>query len=104
MARDYFKTTQKQRTSAQRTRERRVAVGKPQPVAVDEALSAAMRAELRKIKVSGDKLVKTSEVLNSIWDAALDHLVDVRGLDRKQSWSAVTARLTKKRRYSSASG
>ncbi len=104
MAREYFKTTQRQRTSAQQTRQRRVAVGKPQPVAVDEALSAAMKAELRRIKVSGDKLVKTSDALNSIWNAALDHLVDVRGLDRKQSWSAVTARLTKKRRYSSASG
>ncbi|WP_331373421.1 hypothetical protein [Sinorhizobium chiapasense] len=104
MPREFYKTTQRQRTSAQQTRQRRAAVGKPQPVAVDEALSAAMKAELRRIKVSGDKETKTSDVLNSIWEAALDHLVDVRRLDRKQSWSALSARLVKRRRYSKTSG
>lgn len=100
MPRDFFKTTERQRSSAQRTRKRRAAVGKPQPVAVDEALSAAVKAELRRIKVSGDKLSNTSDVLNAIFDGALDHLVDVRGLDRQQSWSALSSRLIKRRRYS----
>ena len=100
MPRDFFKTTERQRSSAQRTRKRRAAVGKPQPVAVDEALSAAVKAELKRIKVSGDKLSNTSDVLNAIFDGALDHLVDVRGLDRQQSWSALSSRLIKRRRYS----
>ena len=100
MPRDFFKTTERQRSSAQRTRKRRAAVGKPQPVAVDEALSAAVKAELRRIKVSGDKLSNTSDVLNAIFDGALDHLVDIRGLDRQQSWSALSSRLIKRRRYS----
>lgn len=104
MARDYFKTTQKQRASAQRTRERRVAEGKPQPVAVDEALSAAVRSALKRVKTSGDQMTKTSDVLNAIFDGALDHLVEIRGLDRQQSWSALSARLVKKRRYSKSSG
>lgn len=104
MPREFFRTTERQRTSAKRTRQRRVAVGKPQPATVDEALSAAMKTELRRIKVSGEKVAKSSEVLNSIWESALDHLVDVRGLDRRQSWSALTARLVKKRRYSPTSG
>ena len=88
----------------------RVAFDRPEvrnafrPSTVDEALSAAMKTELRRIKVSGDKMAKSSEVLNSIWESALDHLVDVRGLDRQQSWSALTARLVKKRRCSPASG
>lgn len=104
MPRDFFKTTERQRSSAQRTRKRRAAVGKPQPVAVDEALSAAVRSALKKVKTSGDQMTKTSDVLNAIFDGALDHLVDIRGLDRKQSWSALSARLVKKRRYSKASG
>lgn len=104
MPREFFRTTERQRTSAKRTRQRRVAVGKPQPATVDEALSAAMKTELRRIKASGDKVAKSSEVMNSIWESALDHLVDVRGLDRQQSWSALTARLVKKRRYSPTTG
>ena len=104
MARDFYKTTERQRTSAQRTRQRRVAVGKPQPNLVDEAISAALKAELRRVKAGGDRTAKTSEVLNSIFDAALGHLVDVRGLDRQQSWSALSARLIKRRRYSLAPG
>lgn len=103
MARDFYKTTERQRTSAQRTRQRRAAVGKPQPVAVDEALSAAVKAELRRVKADGDRMMKTSDVLNSIFDSALDHLVDVRALDRQQSWSALSTRLIKRRRYSKAS-
>ncbi|WP_296069398.1 hypothetical protein [uncultured Agrobacterium sp.] len=104
MAREYFKTTERQRTSAQKTRAKRASVGKPQPVAVDEALSAAVRSALRRVKTSGDQMTRTSDVLNAIFDGALDHLVDVRGLDRQQSWFALSARLVKKRRYSSASG
>lgn len=100
MARDYFKTTERQRTSAQRTRTRRAEIGRPQPVAIDEAVSAALKAQLRRLKSDGDRLLRTSEVLNSIFDAALDHLVDVRGLDRQQSVTALSARLIKRRRYS----
>lgn len=104
MPREFFKTTARQRTSAQKTRQRRAAVGKPQPSAVDEALSAAVRSALKRVKTSGDEQTRTSDVLNAIFDGALDHLVDVRGLDRRQSWSALSARLVKKRRYSKTSG
>lgn len=101
MARDFYRTTERQRTSAQRTRKRRLDVGKPQPVAIDEALSAAVRAALKSMKRDGDRQVLTSTFLNSLFDSALDHLVEVRGLDRQQSWTALTARLVKRRRYSS---
>ncbi|PDT81861.1 hypothetical protein [Sinorhizobium sp. BJ1] len=104
MASDSFKTTERQRTSAQRTRQRRSAAGKPQPVAVDEAISAALKSELRRVKADGDRTTKTSAVLNSIFDSALDHLVDVRGLDRQQCWSALSARLIKRRRYCQTPG
>ncbi|UTY48557.1 hypothetical protein [Sinorhizobium fredii] len=104
MARELFRTTEQQRSSAQRTRQRRAAAGKPQPVAVDEAISAALKSELRRVKAGGDRTTKTSAVLNSILDSALDHLVDVRYLDRQQSWSALSARLIKRRRYSKTSG
>ncbi|CAN7332868.1 hypothetical protein [Neorhizobium tomejilense] len=101
MARDFFKTTERQRTSAQRTRKRRLDVGKPQPMAIDEALSAAVRAALRSVRRDGDRQVLTSAFLDSLFDVALDHLVEVRGHDRQQSWTALTARLVKRRRYSS---
>lgn len=102
MAKDFFRTTERQRTSAQRTRKRRVDVGKPQPSAVDEALSAAVRSALKDVKRYGDKTVLVSQLLNSVFDHALDHIVEVRGLDREQSRSALTARLIKRRRYVSA--
>ncbi len=103
MAKQFFKTTERQRTSAQATRKRRAEAGKPQPVAIDEALSAALRSALRQLKAQGDRTSKTSDVLNAIFDSAIRHLVDVRGLDRQQSSNALSARLVKRRRYISAS-
>lgn len=73
-------------------------------MAIDEAISAAIKAELRKVKADGDRTTKTSAVLNAILNSALDHLVGSRGLDRQQSWSALSARLIKRRRYSKTSG
>lgn len=102
MSKTYFRTSERQRTSAQRTRERRVEVGKPQPSAIDEALSAAVRAALKSLKRDGDRQVLMSSVLNGLFDIALDHLVDVRRLDRDQSRTALTARLIKRRRYTTA--
>lgn len=102
MARDFYRTTERQRTSAQRTRKRREAVGKPQPNVIDEALSAAVRSALKSVKRDGDRAVKSSSLLNHLFDVALDHLVEVRGLDRDQSWTALTARLVKRRRYVTA--
>ena len=103
MARQYFRTTERQRTSAQSTRQRRAAVGKPQPVAVDEALSMALCSALLSLKAQGDRTSKTSDVLNAIFDSAIKHLVDIRGMDQKQSSIALSARLIKRRRYSSVS-
>lgn len=102
MAKDFFKTSERQRTSAQRTRKRRVDVGKPQPSVIDEALSAAVRSSLKAVKRDGDQTVPVSAVLNGLFDVALDHLEEVRGLDRQQSRFALTARLLKRRRYVSA--
>lgn len=99
MASQFYRTTERQRTSAQATRKRRAAAGKPQPVIVDEALSSAIRSALKQIKTQGDHTVKSSDVLNSIFASAIDHLVDVRGLDRQQCSSALSARLIKRRRY-----
>ena len=101
MPREFYKTTERQRTSAKRTRKRRLDVGKPQPVAVDEALSAAVKSALREMKKSGDTMIQTSTFLNGLFDGALEHLVGVRGLDRGQSTAALTARLIKRRRYTS---
>ncbi|MFB2563936.1 hypothetical protein [Rhizobium sp. IMFF44] len=103
MASEFYRTTERQRKSAQATRERRAAAGRPQPVAVDEALSAALRSALRQLKAQGDRTSNTSDVLNAIFDSAIQHLVDVRGLDKKQSSIALSARLVKRRRYTSAS-
>lgn len=99
MAREYFKTTQRQRTSAQQTRQRRVAVGRPQPNLVDEAISAAVKSRLVAWKTEGDVPVAPSKVLDGIMADALRHLVDTRGQDRQQSQIAVQARLTKRRKY-----
>ncbi|MCR6502520.1 hypothetical protein MUO32_26180 [Shinella sp. CPCC 101442] len=99
MPREFYKTTERQRTSAQRTRSGRKAVGKPQPSAIDEALSAAVKAALRSLKKDGDGQVLKSSLLNRIFDHAIDHLVEVRALDREQSRIALTARLIKRRRY-----
>lgn len=102
MARDFFKTTERQRTSAQLTRNRRIAVGKPQPNVIDEAMSSAVRSALKAVKRNGDRPTRTSDVLNDLFDHALEHLVELRGLDRGQSWVALTARLVKRRRYTAA--
>jgi hypothetical protein len=102
MASQFYKTTERQRTSAQTTRKRRVAAGKPQPVVVDEALSAALKALLRMIKSQGDRPTKTSDILNSILESAVQHLVEVRGLDRQQCFWALSSRLIKRRRYISS--
>jgi len=103
MASQFYRTTERQRTSAQATRKRRAAAGKPQPVVVDEALSSALRSALKQLKAHGDRTSKTSDVLNAIFEGAIQHLVDVRGLDRQQCSSALSARLIKRRRYSPAS-
>ncbi|TAZ86768.1 hypothetical protein ELH69_37765 [Rhizobium ruizarguesonis] len=103
MTKQFFKTTERQRTSARDTRGRRAAAGKPQPNLVDEALSAALKSSLKRIRADGDKATRPSEVLDQIFDAAASHLVDVRGMDRKQSSVALSARLIKRRRYISAS-
>lgn len=103
MTSQYYRTTERQRTSAQSTRQRRAAAGKPQPVAVDEALSMALRSTLVSLKAQGDRTSKTSDVLNEIFGAAIRHLVDVRGMDQEQSSVALSARLVKRRRYSSSS-
>lgn len=103
MASQYYRSTERQRTSAQATRKRRAAAGKPQPVVVDEALSAALRSALRRLKAQGDQPSTTSGVLNSIFDSAVTHLTDVRGMDKGQSSVALSARLLKRRRYSSTS-
>ncbi len=102
MARKFYRTTERQRTSAQATRKKRADAGRPQPVAVDEALSAALRSALRQLKAQGDRTSKTSDVLNSIFDSAIQHLVNVRGLDGQQCSSALSARLIKRRRYISS--
>lgn len=98
MARVY-KTTQQKRESSANTRKGRVAIGKPQPNLVDEAISAAVKSRLGAWKSEGDKPVAPSKVLDGIMDAALRHLVETRGLDRQQSQIAVQARLVKRRTY-----
>lgn len=99
MAREYFRTTERQRTSAQETRAKRASVGKPQPNVVDEAISAAVKSRLGAWKTEGDVPVAPSKVLNGIMEVALRHLVETRGQDRHQSQIAVQARLTKRRKY-----
>lgn len=98
MARVY-KTTQRKRESSAKTREGRVAIGKPQPNLVDEAISAAVKSHLRKLKAEGDKPVLPSAVLDTLLEVSIRHLVDIRGLDRDQSRIALTARLLKRRQY-----
>ncbi|AMD60925.1 hypothetical protein AWN88_22675 [Agrobacterium tumefaciens] len=100
MARAY-KTTQRKRESSANTRKGRVAIGKPQPNMVDEAISAAAKSHLRRLKAEGDKPVLPSAVLDTLLDVAINHLVDIRGLNRDQSRIALTARLLKRRRYKS---
>lgn len=96
-----YKTTQRKRESSAKTREERVAIGKPQPNQVDEAISAAVKSHLRTLKAEGDKPVLPSAVLDTLLEVSIKHLVDLRGLNRDQSRIALTARLLKRRRYTS---
>ena len=100
MARVY-KTTQRKRESSAKTRRARADIGKPQPNQVDEAISAAAKSHLRRLKAQGDNPVLPSVVLDNLLAVAINHLVDVRGLNRDQSRIALTARLLKRRRYAS---
>lgn len=103
-----FKTTERQRMSAQTTRKARTKARKPQSRAVDEALSAAVATvslwilrEDKRAKAAGFvvEAVQPKQITDWILEAAVDHLVDVRSMDKTKSLSALHDRLKKPRRY-----
>lgn len=103
MARQYFKTTERQRTSAAVTRAQRAKARKPQARDVDEALSAAVRRVSRDchrdVLAGRSVAVEPVEVFNRVFQLTLDHLVDVRHMDIEKSKAALHERLKKRRRY-----
>ncbi|MGF0537289.1 hypothetical protein ACQQ2Q_04780 [Agrobacterium sp. ES01] len=103
MARQYFKTTERQRSSAAITRKQRAKVRKPQARDVDEALSAAVRRASRDYHrdlLSGCSVaIEPVEVFNYVFQLTIDHLVDVRSMNLEKSKAALRERLMKKRRY-----
>lgn len=108
MVKSLFKTTERQRTAAQRTRLERTKVRKPQSRDVDEALSAAVakvfKRILRDAKAASDhgfavEMVYPKQISDWVLEVAVDHLVDVRAMDKAKSKSALQERLRKTRRY-----
>lgn len=104
MAQGFYKTSKRRRELSAETRRKRKAAGKPvQPNVVDEALSAAIQSastkSIRRAKTPHPIPPIAMAVYDDILEAALAHLVDIRGLDREQSKSALQARLYKRRQY-----
>ncbi|WP_143524029.1 hypothetical protein [Rhizobium rhizosphaerae] len=99
-----FKTSPRRRELSANTRANRKAAGKPvQPNIVDEAISAAVQAaSVRNVKATKSGNPTPPPILrvyDSLLDAAVEHLVTVRGLDRDQCKLALQSRLYKRRRY-----
>lgn len=106
MTQGKFKTSPRRRELSAATRRKRKALGKPvQPNVVDEALSAAVQVattkNVRAMNAGKPTSASETRVYDALLASAIDHLVDVRGLDREQSKTALTARLLKRRRYTS---
>lgn len=104
MAQEYYKTSARRRELSANTRRKRKVAGKPvQPNIVDEALSAAIQAaatlNVKRSRTSNTTLPLAMKIYDGILESAIAHLVDVRGLDREQSKSALQARLLKRRQY-----
>lgn len=106
----WYKTTERQREASERTRSARKKARSPQARDVDEALSAAMasvsRRILREDKAARDagscvEMVMPRQITDWLLDATISHLVDIRGMDRSKSRSALQDRLKKSRRYQS---
>ena len=95
-----FKTTPRKRENAQVVRARRSAAGKPQPVVVDEALSAALKTVQRAVErggLTGTTTVK--DVTDALVERAASHLVDRRGFAPEPSREAIRERLSRPRTY-----
>lgn len=103
MGRDFFKTTARQRESAQEGRENRQRIGMPESKEVDEALSMALRKTLKRLKSGGEREMTTSAFLDDICKLAIEHLAAKRGMNREMSWNAIQLRLLKPRRYLASS-
>ena len=76
-----------------------------QPHIVDEALSAAIQAatkrNVRATKAGRPVSEAETKVFDRILAVALDHLVEIRGLNRGKCYSALQQRLFKRRSYRS---
>lgn len=74
-----FKTTKQKREAAQKTRADRVAIRKPQPNLVDEAVTAALKSELKRLRREAlASSTSSMAALEVIMSGALEHLVDRR--------------------------
>lgn len=104
MAQRFYKTTARRRELSNNTRGTRRSAGMPaQPHIVDEALSAALQAastrNVRAAKTGRPVPEAEARVIDRLLAAALDHLVDIRGLNRERCFTALQQRLFKRRRY-----
>ncbi|WP_313196057.1 hypothetical protein [Shinella zoogloeoides] len=108
MAQGFYKTTARRRELSNNTRTNRRVAGMPaQPHIVDEALSAAIQAaskrNVRAAKTGCPVPEAEAQVIDRLLAAALDHLVDIRGLNRERCFIALQQRLFKRRRYTGIS-
>jgi hypothetical protein len=95
-----FRTTKKKREAAQKTRADRAALRKPQPNLVDEAVTAALMSELKRLRKGAlSSSTASMAALEAVMSGALKHLVDRRGYDADRSREALMTRLSKRRRY-----
>jgi hypothetical protein len=95
-----FKTTERKRQAAQKTRADRLNVRKPQPNVVDEAVTAALMSTLERLRAEGGPAASTAfSVYGNLLEVVLAHLADRRGYHPDRSREALKSRLSNRRRY-----